>query len=171
MKYRFRLRRVASVAALTFAWCALWGGPSVANVASGVIVATVVSSRGIGTRGVGHIRFRPLVRFGALVMIDLVVSTVSVAREVLTVTDSTDEAIIAVRVPGNARAHLLLLVVAITVTPGTAVVDVDPSTGTLYLHVLHADRRPAIEAHVRELAELACRALPSDQLHLSRSDS
>ena len=155
------LRRFVTIAGLTLAWCALWGEPSFANVSSGIVVGTLVS-RG-GTLGRGRIRIGPLSRFGLLVAVDLVVSTVSVAREVLTPTDHTDEAIIAVQVPTETRAHLLSLIVAITVTPGTAVVDADPDTGTLYLHLLHAERRQATEAHVRELAQLACQARPTHQ--------
>lgn len=165
------VRRLVTVAALTLAWCALWGEVSIANVASGIVLALAVSGPGIGTPGRGRVRLRPLLRLLVLVAVDLVVSTVSVAREVLTPTDRTDEAIIAVPVPADARAHLLLLIVAVTVTPGTAVVDVDPDTGTLYLHVLHAERRASTEAHVLELARLACRALPTNRPHLLPSNS
>ena len=104
-------------------------------------------------------------RFIGLVAVDLVVSTFTVAREILTPTDYTDEAIIAVPVPGETRSHLLMLIVAVTVTPGTAVVDTDPDTGTLYLHLLHADRSEQTTAHVTELAQLACRALPVPSDH------
>ncbi len=95
-----------------------------------------------------------------LVAVDLVVSTVQVAWEILTPTDYTDEAIIAVDTSVESRSHLLMLVVAITVTPGTAVIDSDVDTGRLYLHVLHAEKSDEIERHVRHLADLACRALP-----------
>jgi multicomponent Na+:H+ antiporter subunit E len=87
---------------------------------------------------------------------------VSVAWEILTPTDYTDEAIIAVDTQVESRSHLLMLVVAITVTPGTAVVDTDADTGRLYLHLLHAEKADAIVAHVQRLADLACRALPVD---------
>ena len=53
-----------------------------------------------------------------------------------------------------------MLVVAITVTPGTAVIDSDADTGRLYLHLLHAEKSDEIQRHVRQLADLACRALP-----------
>ncbi len=154
------LRRLVTVAALVAAWCALWGEVSVANLLSGVIVAAVVSASGIGTAGRGGIRLRPLARFVGLVAVDLVISTVTVAREILTPTDYTEEAIIAVPVPAETRSHLLLMIVAVTLTPGTAVVDADPEGGMLYLHLLHADGREATTAHVQELADLACRALP-----------
>lgn len=157
----YSLRRLVTVAGLVFAWCALWGEPSLANIASGVVVATLVSGRRSGASGRGRIRVRPLLRFGALVVVDLVMATAGVAKEILTPADSTEEAIVAVSVPTDSRAHLLPLIVAITVTPGTAVVDVDADTGTLYLHLLHAERRSAIEEHVRELADLASRAFPA----------
>jgi multisubunit Na+/H+ antiporter MnhE subunit len=69
--------------------------------------------------------------------------------------------VIAVTLPAEARRHLLLLVVAVTVTPGTAVVDTDPDSGTLYLHLLNSAEREATELHVRRIADLACRALPT----------
>ena len=115
---------------------------------------------GVGPPVDGGIRPWPLVQLGLLVGKDLVVSTASVAREVLTPTDYTDEAVVAVELPIESRRHMMLLSTAVTVTPGTAVVDADPDTGPLYLHLLCAGRRPAVEAHVRRLAELSCRALP-----------
>lgn len=156
----FTLRRLVTIAALVAAWCALWGEVSVANLLSGAIVAVAISATGIGTPGRGGIRLLLLARFVGLVAVDLVVSTITVAREILTPTDYTEEAIIAVPVPIETRSHLLLMIVAVTLTPGTAVVDADPEGGVLYLHLLHADRREATTTHVQELADLACRALP-----------
>ncbi len=157
---RVPIRRLVTGASLVFAWCALWGDAGIANLASGVVVAGLVIASGIGTAGVGGLRLRPLARFAVLVAADLVVSTINLAKEILTPIDHTDEAIIAVRVRPQSRRHLLILVVAITVTPGTAVVDADPENGTLYLHLLHYQRRQQLEEHVRELADLACAALP-----------
>lgn len=155
------VRHLVTAASLVFAWCALWGEVSVANLISGLLIAGLVTASGIGTAGRGGIRLRPLTRFLGLVAVDLVISTITVAREILTQSDRTDEAIIAVRVPTETRGHLLLLIVAITVTPGTAVVDADPDTGTLYLHLLHLDRQDQLEEHVQQLARLACAALPT----------
>jgi multicomponent Na+:H+ antiporter subunit E len=155
-------RRLLTIALLVAAWCALWGAVSVANVLAGALVAvTVMLVAGIQP-GHGRVRLVPAVQFVWLVAIDLVVSTVNVAWEILTPTDHSDEAIIAVDTGVETRAHLLGLVVAITVTPGTAVVDSDIDTGRLYLHLLHADKADDIIAHVQRLAELAGRALPVD---------
>lgn len=159
----FSARRILTIVGLVVAWCALWGSASVANIASGTALAVVVLAANVGTTSTGGLRFVPMARFVGLVAADLVLATVNVAKEVLTPTDYTDESIVAVQPPIDSRRHLLLLVVAITVTPGTAVVDTDPDNGTLYLHLLHHDRAEATIAHVQELARLACAALPVDE--------
>lgn len=163
-----RSRYLILVVGLTFAWCALWGEVSVANILSGVAVSCGLVYLGIRNRtgmdGVtsGRVRLRPLVSLTALVAWDLVKSTVEVAKEVLTPDDdSINEAIIAVDLPPEAEHHLLLLVVAITVTPGTAVIDSDLEKRKLYLHILHYDGRDEIEAHVCQLVELAFAAFPA----------
>ncbi len=162
MKRPLHARRLVVIAALVAAWCALWGEATLANIASGAALATLVSGRVTGNASRGRIGLGPLLRFGALVAADLVMATIGVAREILTPTDRTDEAIIAVPVPTDSRSHLLLLVIAVTLTPGTAVVDVDADGGTLYLHLLPGERRAATTAHVTRLAELAGHALPTD---------
>lgn len=166
-----RSRHFILIAGLTFAWCALWGNVSVANILSGIAVSCGLVYLGIRNRtgmdGVtsGRVRVRPLLSLAALVAWDLAKSTVQVAKEVLTPDDeSINEAIIAVDLPPEAEHHLLLLVVAITVTPGTAVVDTDLEKRKLYLHILHYDGRAEIEAHVKRLAELAFAAFPASSL-------
>jgi len=154
------VRRVIMVALLTLIWCVLWGRVSAANVFSGLILAMTISVLGVATNYSGGVRAGPLLRFALMVAGDLIRSTANVALEILTPTDRTEESIIAVDLPPEARHHFLLLIVAVTVTPGTAVVDADPDTGTLYLHLLHHDRRNDTVAHVQELADLACRAFP-----------
>jgi multicomponent Na+:H+ antiporter subunit E len=153
-------RRLLTIALLVGAWCALWGSVSIANVMSGTLVAVAATVFSGVDRNAGGIRIVPLLHFVWLVAVDLVVSTVHVAWEILTPTDYTDEAIIAVDTSVASRSHFLMLVVAITVTPGTAVIDSDGDTGRLYLHVLHAEKSDEIQRHVRQLADLACRALP-----------
>jgi len=154
-------RTAAVVVALVGAWCALWGSISFANVLSGLIVAVpAMWFTGSQTNG-RTIRIVPAIKLVWLVTVDLVKSTVHVVWEILTPTDYTDETIIAVETQLEARSHLLLLVVAITLTPGTAVVDTDPDTGRLFIHLLHAEAAPQVTQHVRRLAELSCEAFPT----------
>lgn len=161
MTRHITFRRVCTILALTLAWCGLWQTISIANVLSGLTVSTLVVASGIGTPGVGSVRFVPLMQLLWKVLVDLVTSTIDVAVEILTPTDRTQEAVIAVELPEESRSHLLLLVVAITLTPGTAVVDADADTGTIYLHLLHVERMDATIEHVHDLARLASEALPT----------
>ena len=153
-------RRLAAALLVVATWCALWGEFSTANIVGGSLLAAGLQALRISRPSRAAIRPGPMLRFVAIVLADLIASTFSVAKEVLTPTDRTNEGIVGVSVPTSARRHLLLLVVSITLTPGTAVVDADPDDGTLYLHLLHVERREAVIAHVQQLAELACRALP-----------
>ncbi len=154
-------KRLGTLAILVASWCGLWGSFSAANIIAGVLVGVVVMTVGLGgRRSRGGIRLVPLLKFAALVSVDLVTSTLSVMREVLTPTDYTEEGIVGVDLPDGAEHHLLLLFVAITVTPGTAVVAAEGDGRRVYLHVLHCPRRAQIEEHVRDLARLAAEALP-----------
>jgi multicomponent Na+:H+ antiporter subunit E len=159
IRRQLTFRRAVSVTALTAAWCALWGSPSPANILSGLVVSAAATTLGMPPRR-GGVRLVPLAQLIWLVAVDLVVSTAVVVREVLTPTDFTDEAIIAIPIPPGGRAHLFLSYVAITITPGTAVVAAEADASVIYLHVLHADRRGDVEAHVHRLFDLAERALP-----------
>lgn len=166
MRSRIPIRGPLLMAGLVFAWCALWGGISVANLASGVVVSSAVVWAGATNRSVrvptlrGGVDPVALARLCRLVAWDLAKSTVYVVWEVLTSTDHTDEAVIEVEIPEEARRHLLLLVIGITVTPGTAVVDADADTGILRLHLLHQSRQDDVEAGATRLAQLACAAFP-----------
>lgn len=151
---------VITIIGLMFAWCGLWQDLSVTNLVVGFLLGVVIIAADFGTSGANSVRLIPLARLVWLVTVDLTTSTVSVAWEILTPTDYTKEAIIAVDVAPGSRSHYLLLTVAITLTPGTAVVDVHPEDGIMYLHLLHCDKTEETIAHVKALAELSCAALP-----------
>lgn len=153
-------RHALTVIGLTVAWCALWRDISFANVAAGLGLGIVITVLGVGTNTSGSVRIVPLLKLGGVIFLDLVKSTINVAIEVLTPTDYTDESIVAVELPAHAKDHMLLLVLAITLTPGTAVIEADPDEATIYLHLLHDDRRAETIAHAKQLAKLAHAALP-----------
>lgn len=162
MRWLPKPRRLAMIVALALVWCGLWGSFSVANVAAGVLIAVLLASVDLGLPGNGGIRLLPLTKLTGLVLVDLVRSTISVAKEILTQDTLADEAIVAVESPAGSRQHLLLLIVLITLTPGTAVVDADPTTDTLYLHLLYRGDEAKTKAHVTRIANLACQALPTE---------
>lgn len=108
-------------------WVALWGELSVANVASGVVVVVLLAlvvRPAVGVRQVpSPIGILVLVWH---VLVDLVVSSVGVARAVLQPTPERTVTAV-VPVPLTTRSPLVASIVAnaITLTPGTMTVDVD----------------------------------------------
>ena len=133
----------------------LWRDISWANLLSGLAIVALLLVTGLLKPTPMPLRIVPFANFIFLVVGDLLKSTWAVVYEVLTPTDYTEEGIIAVDVPPGSCDSFLMLTVAITITPGTAVVDVDREREILYLHLLHLDGRDEVEAHVLELAELA----------------
>jgi multicomponent Na+:H+ antiporter subunit E len=160
---------VLTVVVLTLVWCGLWGELTVANIVGGVLLAVAITAAGVGLPGDGGVKLVPLTKLTGLVLVDLVRSTISVAKEILTPRQLADEAIIAVKAPAGSGQHLLLLIVLITLTPGTAVVDTSPDTGSdsgadatvFYLHLLYGGDAEQTRRHVAKLADLACQALPT----------
>ncbi len=145
---------------LAAAWCALWGDPSLGNIVAGLALGLVLIAL-FGPPSQPGVRIVPLAALTGAIVRDLVESTVAVAREVLTPTDYTDERYVTVALGEVGRRHLLLIASAVTLTPGTAVVDVDDATGAVVLHLLHGHREPDTVDHVRRLAALADQAFPS----------
>ncbi len=161
-------RRIIAIVALAAAWCALWGDLSFANIAGGLLVSSALTVPAVTTPLRGSIDPVAMSRLVALVVTDLAKSTVAVAREILTPTDYTDEVVVEVTLEPELRCHMLLLVVAVTLTPGTAVIDADIDTGVLTLHLLHADQTDSTIAHVERLARIAEQAMPSTGRDVSR---
>jgi len=156
------VRRVVLIVVLAAVWCGLWGEVTLANVISGIVLAFLATTPAVMTTLDRPIRFVALGQCIAIVLVDLVRSTFTVIYEVLTPTDYTDESTIEVDVGPTGVRHLFLLVVTITLTPGTAVVDVDAESGSLLLHLLHAESEPEVRRHVERLIAIAERALPTD---------
>ncbi|MEM7340095.1 MAG: Na+/H+ antiporter subunit E [Actinomycetota bacterium] len=154
------IRRAATAVVLTIAWCGLWGAFSAANVLSGLLLSVAVIGLGTSVPERGGVNVPAFIRLHWLVFADLVRSTINVAVEVLTPKDHTQEAVVGVDLPDSGRNHLLFLVVAITLTPGTAVIDVDTENNRIYLHLLHKARMEETVAHTKRLADLACEAMP-----------
>ena len=160
MRGVLRIRTAATAIVLAAAWCGLWGEVTVGNAVAGALLGLAIGAVTSVGRPVRRVRLLPLLRFAGVVAADLVRSTVQVAYEIITPVDSTDESVIAVRLPPTQREHMLMLVVSVTLTPGTAVVDIDVESGTLYVHLLHDHRRADTIGHVLQLAALAREALP-----------
>jgi multicomponent Na+:H+ antiporter subunit G len=149
----------ARVAALVVVWVVLWGDVTPANVLGGFTVATIVT---LVTRrdGGGRIRLRPVaaLRFTALAAWLLARSTVAVTAASLGPRRLVDPEVRRIPVaPGSASA-LVATANAVSLTPGTLTLALDPEEPALVVHFLRPD--PEAVAAVATLHALAAAALP-----------
>ena len=154
--------RVARRGALlvTF-WLLAWGEVSVANVASGVVVAAVLlvafppHSR---TTAEPNVSLLGAVRLVLYVLSQLVPSNVLVAREILSRRSRIRTGVLAYPLQHPSEEVLSLMAHVIALTPGTMTVEATREPAVLYVHFLllaDVDRARRTVARLERLAAAA----------------
>ncbi|MBY8874538.1 Na+/H+ antiporter subunit E [Micromonospora sp. PLK6-60] len=136
--------RVVAVTGLATMWVLLWGTLSWANVINGLVVAAVlvVVFPLPPVTFAGRIRPVGLLRFVLRFLLDLVVASAQIAWLAVRFGHTPHAAIIAVRLRVNSDLNLTLTAEALSLVPGSLILEADRGTGTLYVHVLGV-RTPA----------------------------
>ena len=153
---------------LVLVWILLWGTWSWANLLSGAVVALVVTTLLPLPPVVGGTRVRPaaLVRFLGYFLVDLVVSAAQVAWRTLSPEGVRHSAIIEMQLRTDSDLLLTVVAEALSLVPGSIVIDLDRESQTLALHVLHVEDLAAVErarARVLRMEERVVRAIGTDQ--------
>lgn len=136
---RVRLRSQAiAVAGMTVVWMLLWGRFSLLNLVGGVVVAVVVLAVFPLPPVVfaGRLRPLPALRFAGRFLYDLVAASIHIAVLAFRFGDPPRSAIVGVPLRVNTDLNLTLTAEAVSLVPGSLIVDVDRDAGVLYLHVL-----------------------------------
>lgn len=158
--------RVLALAAMTVMWTLLWGDVSWGNVIGGAVVAMLV----IAFFPLPPLRFQGRIRPWALVVFlahfawDLVVSSAQVAWAAIRPNGEVINALIAVRLRVRSDLNMTLTGEALTLIPGSLIVDADRDTGTLYIHVFDVKSLEQVErfrARVLALEARIVRAIGS----------
>ncbi len=147
--------------ALVITWIALWGEINGANIITGLIVAAVITSVFPSQNPViHHLRFVGACKFLGKFVVDLVVSSLDVARTVLFPTPERLEVkVVSVQLHTNDPLITTIVCNAMTLTPGTMTVAIHEPSRTMKLHVLgHADA-DTVQRHVYELEQRVMNAL------------
>jgi multicomponent Na+:H+ antiporter subunit E len=137
----FLLRQGLYVLGLTAVWVMLWDRVSVANIASGVLVAVVLlvvfpTRRQTGQVGATVIRPLAIARLLGYVAVQLVVSNWLVAREIVSRRSHIRTGIVACRLHTTSPNLITLISSILEISPGTMTVELRAEPPTLYLHVL-----------------------------------
>jgi multicomponent Na+:H+ antiporter subunit E len=153
---RFHPASLLFAAWLVLLWVLLWGGPTWANLFTGVLVSGAVlwAVPREAPSGDGPV-FHPIAAASLLFWFlwKLLDANIRVAIEVLRPPGRgrIRTAIIAVDLPGAPPAVATSVANLITLTPGTLTLDVDPATPTLYVHVLQLTDPETVRADVLDI--------------------
>lgn len=163
------MKLVRRGAVLVLFWFLAWGEFSLANLASGVVAATVLlvvfPPRRAQTHGV-RLKPRGALRLVLYVLRQLVPSNVLVARLVVGRRSSVQAGVIEyqLREPSDEALNLMAHVIALT--PGTMTVDADRAAGVLHVHFLRLDDPDAARASLRRIDDLVTATVGRPHAHL-----
>ncbi|MEU1603016.1 Na+/H+ antiporter subunit E [Micromonospora matsumotoense] len=157
---RRRNRAVAMIVLVTV-WVLLWGTLSWANVLGGLVVGLVVLTVFPlpPVTFAGRLHPLPLLRFTLRFLRDLVVASVQIAALALRFGHPPLGAIIAVPLRVRSDLNLTLTAEALSLVPGSLIVEVDRDAGILYVHILGVRDRAEVEQFRRGVLELEARLI------------
>ncbi|MGW5868612.1 Na+/H+ antiporter subunit E [Streptomyces sp. NPDC055239] len=148
-----RPRRIdpSLIAWLTVIWMLLWSGPTWGNLVSGILVSVALCLVFPLPAVELDLRLRPLgiLRLAGYLAYDMVASSATVTRQALG-GRRRPAAVIAVQLRCRTDLMIAATAVAVSCVPGGALVEVNGSTATLYLHMSDADDRDAVRRTRRD---------------------
>jgi multicomponent Na+:H+ antiporter subunit E len=165
--------RPLSVLFLTIVWVVLFESLTIGSVVSGLIVAVTVLYVTANAPDPGRGMLHPIatVRLLLFFLVKLVEASTIVAWEIITPGNSINEGIVAVPLRGVSDTVTTVVANAITLTPGTVVVEVHQAPTVLYVHVLHLSDIEAVRREVEHLEALAIRAFGTADARAALGDS
>ena len=137
---------------LVFAWVAVTGEVSVANLLEGAVLAglLVLLLRVPVRRRVRLERVPKALGLLLYFLKEVLLSNASVARILLSPVSSLTPGIVAVPLDLKSDAGITVLANLVTLTPGTLSLDVSPDRRTLYVHALHVEDPEDFRREVKE---------------------
>jgi multicomponent Na+:H+ antiporter subunit E len=133
-----RRERLLRVVWLAVVWVLLWGTFSPWTLVGGVVVAVAVTALFPMPPAPGRMPVRPLRVLGLVgyLVYDLVVSTVEVSWQILRHGPGARGAIVEVPFFSSSDEVVTVMASALSLSPGTAVLQIDPDRGVWYVYVL-----------------------------------
>jgi multicomponent Na+:H+ antiporter subunit E len=154
--------RIGIASSLVVLWLLLWGDLSVANVLSGIAIATLLLAAFPGDRRADAERYviRPIaaLRLTAYFLVQLVSSNILLVREVLSRRSRVHTAVVACQLETSSSRLTTVIMDLIALTPGTMTVEMSRDPTILYVHVLRLDDVEKVRASVSRLESLVVAA-------------
>ncbi|GAB2604243.1 Na+/H+ antiporter subunit E [Paractinoplanes abujensis] len=157
---RWRDRCVAALG-LTVIWVLLWGSFTPLTLVGGLVVAVVVLIVFPlpPVTYAGRIHPYGVLRFTVRFLRDMVLASAQVASLAFRFGHTPRSAVIAVPLRCPSDLNLTLTAEALSLVPGSLIVDVDRKRGILYVHVLGVSDPPSVEHFRQDVLELEGRII------------
>lgn len=156
------MRRLLTIAWLTVVWVALWEDLTWANLGAGLVAGGFVTVLVPDRPAEAVHGFRPLafLHLAAYFTGELLQASAILAWEVVTPRNRINAAVLAV--PLHSRSPRIVTLVAnmVSLTPGTLTLEVEETTMTLVIHVLHLESVAESRRSVLHLEQLTLAAFP-----------
>ena len=156
------MRVAGRVAMLTALWLLAWGEISLANVLSGVAVASalLVAFPPPAIRSAA-LRVRPVAvaKLAGYVAAQLITSNIVMSCEVLRRRSTSQPGVLTHRLRQPSEHVVTIMTSVIALSPGTMTVDVDRASSTIYVHFLFLRDVGAARASLEHLERIATNAI------------
>ncbi|MGB3412143.1 MAG: Na+/H+ antiporter subunit E [Microthrixaceae bacterium] len=161
--------RLLSIAWLLGIWLAVSGSYTVGSFVGGLIAVAAVTllfRRPAHNDPIHHVRPLMLLLYVGHFVRELVAANIEVARAVINPTRVHDtRGILEIPLPRSSKLVGAVLANAVTLTPGTSIVEVTEEPPSFHVHVLHVESIAATRSSIAELHWRLVRALgPADAL-------
>lgn len=152
--------KLIAAAGLTVIWVLLWGTLTPLTIVGGLIVAVVVLKVFPlpPVTFAGRIHPWGVLRFAARFAVDLVVASAQVAAMAFR-PGQPKSAVIAVPLRVTSDLNLTLTSEALSLVPGSLIVEAHRDQGVLYVHVLNAESPADVERARRSVQDLERRII------------
>lgn len=136
-------------------WGALAADYSITSLMIGFLLgfAALWVVRGLFPDDGYFLRVPRLVRLAAIFLRELVLSSLRVARDVLSLRPNARPGIVAVPLRARGETELLVVSSLVTLTPGTLSLDLSDDCNTLYVHAMFVDEPEQLRAEIRDTLE------------------
>nr|WP_221374127.1 Na+/H+ antiporter subunit E [Actinoplanes polyasparticus] len=152
---RWRDKCIAALG-LTVIWVLLWGSFSALTVVGGLAIAVVVLAVFPlpAVTYAGRIHPLGVLRFAGRFVLDMVVASFQVVSLAFRFGHVPRSAIVAVTLRAPSDLNLTMTAEALSLVPGSLIVDVDRRRGVLYVHVLGVESAEEAEQFEQDVLDL-----------------
>jgi multicomponent Na+:H+ antiporter subunit E len=153
--------RPLPLALLTLLWTALFGDWSIGNLVAGLLLATLILVVFPMPPVIGGLRLNPwpAVVLVARFLLDLVIASLEVAYKSVAPWYWPTGRFIRVQLVGTSDLTRVLTAELCALVPGSLVVDLDPLSGELMLHIFDAPTQQAADEAIRRAQQQEQRVL------------